>query len=87
MRTEWHRLARSRSHLGEDELQAWFDGEVDEPAASRVRAHLLRCVSCRATMAIVRHRTKQVASLLGTIAIPQMPGRAELRLAHRREQE
>ena len=87
MMARWRSLPRSRPHLSEDELQAWFDGEVDEPAGSRINAHLLGCASCRTTMAIVRHRTRQVASLLGAIPIPQMPRRGQLKLAQRREQE
>jgi predicted anti-sigma-YlaC factor YlaD len=87
MMTRWRSLPHSRPHLSEDALQAWFDGEVDEVDASRIDAHLRGCASCRTTMTIVRHRTREVASLLGAIAIPQMLRRGKLRLAHRREQE
>jgi hypothetical protein len=53
-----------REHLAEGELQALLDGELPSARALVVRAHLLRCASCRARTNATRETAALVNALL-----------------------
>jgi len=53
-----------REHPAEGELQALLDGELPRARAIVVRAHLLRCESCRARAEAARATSEMVNALL-----------------------
>ncbi|HEV7704282.1 MAG TPA: zf-HC2 domain-containing protein [Gemmatimonadaceae bacterium] len=53
-----------RAHPAEGELQALLDGEIPRARAIVVRAHLLRCESCRARVEAARATSAMVNALL-----------------------
>jgi hypothetical protein len=53
-----------RAHPAEGELQALLDGELPNARALAVRAHLLRCASCRARTNATRETAMLVNALL-----------------------
>ena len=53
-----------REHPAEGELQALLDGELPSVRAIAVRAHLLRCESCRARIEAARATSATVNALL-----------------------
>ena len=53
-----------REHPAEGELQALLDGELARARALVVRAHLLRCESCRARIEATRDTSAMVNALL-----------------------
>ena len=53
-----------REHPAEGELQALLDGEVPHPRVLALRAHLLRCATCRARADAARETAALVNALL-----------------------
>jgi anti-sigma factor RsiW len=53
-----------RMHPAEGELQALLDGELPSARVVVVRAHLLRCASCRARIEAARENSAMVNALL-----------------------
>jgi anti-sigma factor RsiW len=53
-----------REHPAEGELQALLDGELAPARVLLVRAHLLRCATCRARIEATRETTAMVNALL-----------------------
>ena len=53
-----------RAHPAEGELQALLDGELPSARVIVVRAHLLRCESCRARIESARENSAMVNALL-----------------------
>ena len=59
-----------RPHLPEEELHAWFDGQLSRAQSSEIAEHLLGCLICRATEAEVRGVRDRTTTLLA-IASPR----------------
>ncbi len=64
-------------HPGADELLAFLDGELDEPAAGQVRQHLAKCARCRQKSS----NTEAVLSEIREIVSAPLPGDLPVREA------
>ncbi|MCH8949961.1 MAG: zf-HC2 domain-containing protein [Chloroflexi bacterium] len=60
----WDNLRR-RHPIGDEELNAYIDGELDAAARSRVEAHIESCAACRESVAELRTVSQALQSLAG----------------------
>ncbi len=58
----WDNLRR-RHPIGDEELNAYIDGELDAAASSRVEAHMESCAACRETVGELRTVSQALQSL------------------------
>lgn len=56
-------------HLGEGDLQAYLDAELEPTRARECAGHLRLCASCRRALTAVRARGDRVAGLLRVAAV------------------
>ncbi len=63
----WSNL-RQRHAVGDEELNAYIDGELDDAARSRVEAHIESCAVCRDALDELRMVSQSLQSLAGVQA-------------------
>ncbi|MEE4592047.1 zf-HC2 domain-containing protein [Streptomyces sp. DSM 41524] len=56
------RLRTTRCPLGAPMLQSYLDGELDAPAAARVRAHVAECHRCARELAVYQRISEALAA-------------------------
>ena len=84
-------ILRRRHPVGDEELNAYIDGELDDAARSRVEAHLESCAACREAVDELRMVSRALQALPGAQAprsfalreadVEPMPARQAGRLA------
>ena len=61
-------ISRQRHRIGDEELNAYIDGELDAAARSRVEAHMESCAACRETVGELRTVSQALQALPGAQA-------------------
>ncbi|MET7765129.1 zf-HC2 domain-containing protein [Streptomyces sp. NPDC005336] len=66
--TWWRETERPRTKCPVDEpmLQSYLDGELDAPAAGRVRAHVAECHRCARELSVYQRITRALGAREGT---------------------
>lgn len=63
--TWWRETERRRTEgcpVGEPMLQSYLDGELDAPAAGRVRAHMAECHRCARELSVYQRITRALSA-------------------------